>query len=110
MKREQRRYGILAMTMVLLLAGGLLWMEYKAEAHLLRYFLFSLTCSALLLFSLIKLDVMEFQTGSFWARVAQHLNRTVAEEAVPAADTQMDFYRDGARQKPLAKQCYRRAA
>ncbi len=98
------------MIMVMLLAGGLLWMEYRVEAHLLSFFLFSLTCSALLLFSLIKLDVMEFQAGSCWERVAQRLNRSAAEDAVPEADTQMDFYRDGTRQKSLAKQCYRRAA
>lgn len=75
MKHEQKKYGIVAGLMVLLIMGSLLWIEHMAETNVLGFVLFGFVCSAVLLYSLIKLDVMEFQPGSFWDRLCQRINQ-----------------------------------
>ncbi len=82
MKKEQKKYGIMAAVMVLLIMGSLLWIEHRAEANVLGFFIFGFVCSVVLLFSLIKLNVMEFQPGSFWDRLSQRLNQAEDEPAV----------------------------
>lgn len=75
MKKEQKKYGVLAFCMLLLLTGGLFYIESGATTRLAGFFVFCLICSAVLLYSLMKLNVMEFQPGSFWDRCNQRLNQ-----------------------------------
>ncbi len=83
MKHEQKKYGIVAGLMVLLIMGSLLWIEHMAETNVLGFVLFGFVCSAVLLYSLIKLDVMEFQPGSFWDRLCQRINQSEKKQAAP---------------------------
>ena len=75
MRNETRKYGVMAAAMALLLLGGLLLIEHMALVNLAGAVLFCAVCAALLLFCLMKLDVMEFQPGSFWYRLQQRVNR-----------------------------------
>ena len=75
-KRETGKYGILAICMLCLMTGSLLLVEQQSAVSLGGCLLFCLVCSAVLLYCLMKLDVMEFTPGSFWDRI----NRQVQQE------------------------------
>ena len=81
MRNETRKYGVMAATMVLFLIGGLLLIDHMALVNLAGAVLFCAVCAAFLLFCLMKMDVMEFQPGSFWYQQ----NRRVNREESPAA-------------------------
>lgn len=74
MRNERGRYGLMAAAMVALLLGGLLLVENMALVNLAGAVLFCMVCAAVLLYCLMKLDVMEFQPGSFWYQLNQRVN------------------------------------
>ncbi len=74
-KYDTKRYGLLALMAGLFLFGGLLLLEHLPLVHLAANVVFCAVCAGLLLFALMKLNVMEFQPGSFWYRVNQYVNR-----------------------------------
>ena len=69
MKKEIKKYGVLAFVMVLLLGVGFSLVEGNGTVNLLGMAFFCLLCSGVLLYALMKLNVMEFQAGSYWERV-----------------------------------------
>ena len=85
-RTEKNLYGMVAALMVLFMFGAMLFVEHLPMVNLLTAALFYLVCGSLLLFSLLKLDVMEFQPGSFWYQLNQRVNR---EETATAASRQM---------------------
>ena len=106
MKNSQKKYGIMAAFMLLFIMGSLLWLEHMAEANVLGFFIFAFVCSAVLLFSLIKLNVMEFQPGSFWDWLSQRLNQSEGEQAV----SRKRQYTMDAGMSNFSKPSYRNAA
>ena len=74
-KKTNGKYGMLAMLMLVFLFGGFLLIEHMALVHLSLAVIFCAVSGAMLLYALMKMNVMEFQPGSFWARVNQYVNR-----------------------------------
>lgn len=75
MKKQDRCYSFLAVFMVLCIMGGLLCIEQVEKINLLGASFFCFSCSAVLLFCFMKLEVMEFQENSFWYHVNRNLNQ-----------------------------------
>ena len=69
------KYGVLAVLMAAFFFGGLLMIEHMALVHLTLAVIFCTVSGAMLLYALMKMNVMEFQPGSFWYRVNQYVNR-----------------------------------
>lgn len=76
MKKTDKKYVIMALCMCFFLVGTLLMIEQQAGISLLAASLFCLVCSGILLFCLMKLNVMEFQQGTFWYRLNQAMNQS----------------------------------
>lgn len=73
MKKELKKYGFLAFMMVFLLGVGFSFLEGNTAVNLLAMSFFGLLCSGVLLYALMKLNVMEFQAGSYWERLNQRI-------------------------------------
>lgn len=74
-KNEKGLYKGMAILVLLYMFGALLFAEYLSAVHLPTVFLFLIICGIILLFCLMKLDVMDFPSGSFWDRVNQYVNQ-----------------------------------
>ncbi len=72
---NKRGYGLLAVISTLFLFGGIAMLEQLPFVNVAAAMLFCIVNAVLLLFSLMKLDVMEFQPGSFWYRLNLYINR-----------------------------------
>ncbi len=72
------KYGVLAMLMAAFLFGGLLLIEHMALVQLTMAVIFCILSGAMLLYALMKMNVMEFQPGSFWDHLNQYVNREEA--------------------------------
>ncbi len=72
---ETKRYELLAIMAGLFLFGGFLLIEHLPLLHLAATVMFCIVCAGLLLFALMKMNVMEFQTGSFWDQLNVYVNR-----------------------------------
>lgn len=75
MKKAEKKYIGLAVLMCIFLIGMLGLIEQKDGIHLLGAFFFCMICSGVLLFSLMKLNVMEFRQGTVWYRINACVNR-----------------------------------
>ncbi len=80
MKKTDKKYVVMALCMCVFLVGTLLLIEQQAGVSLFAASLFCLLCSGMLLFCLMKLNVMEFQEGSFWYRLNQAVNQSTAPQ------------------------------
>ena len=74
-KNEKGLYKGLTILLLLYILGALSFVEYLSTVCLPMVFLFCLICGIILLFCLMKLDVMDFPSGSFWDRINQYINR-----------------------------------
>lgn len=109
-KRETGKYGILAICMLCFMTGSLLLVEQQSAVSLGGCLLFCLVCSAVLLYCLMKLDVMEFTPGSFWdcinRQVQQQGRKPTGQKAQPAVSASAM----GAAATSANRVCYRNAA
>lgn len=81
MKKTDKKYAIMALCMCFFLVGTLILIEQQVGIHLFAAAVFCLACSGVLLFCLMKLDVMDFQQGTFWYRLNQAINQKNAPKA-----------------------------
>ncbi len=75
MKKTEKKYMGLAALMCIFIIGMLGLIEQKEDIQLLGAFFFCMICSGILLFSLMKLNVMEFRQGTVWYRINACVNR-----------------------------------
>jgi len=61
---------------------GLLLIEQEGDFCLFGGFLLCLSCSAGLMFCLIKLGVMDFPEASFWGQLASRLSQSSSGQAM----------------------------
>ena len=78
---ENGKYRLLAVMTGLFLFAGMLMIEHMALVQLTATVMFCAVCAGLLLYALMKLQVMEFQPGSFWYRLNLYVNRDTVEAA-----------------------------
>ncbi|MBQ3509262.1 MAG: hypothetical protein IJA90_04485 [Peptococcaceae bacterium] len=76
--REAGKYRLLALMTGLFLFGGLLLIEHMPMVQLAAAVLFCIVSAVCLLYALMKLQVMEFQPGSFWYRLNLYVNRNTS--------------------------------
>lgn len=69
------KYGALAVLMAAFFFGAMLMVEHMALIHLTLAVIFCAVSGAMLLYALMKMNVMEFQPGSFWHQLNQYVNR-----------------------------------
>ncbi len=74
-KRTMGKYGVLAVLMAAFLFSGLFMIEHMALVHLTLAVIFCTVSGSMLLYALMKMNVMEFQPGSFWDHLNQYVNR-----------------------------------
>lgn len=74
MREHKMKYGILAMMMVLGMYASVAVMESIPTVGIVGMALVFLACSAVLLFCLMKLEVMDFAEGSVWYALNQQVN------------------------------------
>lgn len=79
MRATKKTYKLLAGLMAALLFTGLLQVEFFV-VNLAYAAGFFLACGSVLLYSLMKLDVMEFQKGSSMERLNRRVNGTEKRE------------------------------
>lgn len=82
MRENKTRYGVLAMIMVAGMIGVVAALDSIPTLGLVGMAALFLACSAGLLFSLMKLEVMDFQKGSFWYELNQQVNAPKQRKAV----------------------------
>lgn len=82
MRANKTRYGVLAMVMVAGMIGAVAALDSIPTLGLFGMAMLFLGCSAGLLFSLMKLEVMDFQKGSFWYELNQQVNAPKQRKAV----------------------------
>lgn len=75
MKKTDKKYGLVALCMCFFLMGTVALLEQRADFPLLIALLFCCVCSGVLLFCLMKLNVMEFRENTFWYRINQKVNQ-----------------------------------
>lgn len=92
MKKTDKKYVMMALCMCFFLVGTLLMIEQQSGISLLAASLFCLVCSGILMFCLMKLNVMEFQQGSFWYRLNQVVNRSAMPKPRRKAVVQQQTY------------------
>ncbi|MBQ2369361.1 MAG: hypothetical protein II301_04495 [Peptococcaceae bacterium] len=74
MREQKTRYGVLAMVMVAGMIGAVAALDSIPTLGLFGMVVLFLACSAGLLFCLMKLEVMEFQKGTFWYELSMQVN------------------------------------
>ncbi len=82
MRESKTRYGVLAMIMVAGMIGAVAALDSMATLGLAGMAVLFFVCSAGLLFCLMKLEVMDFQKGSFWYELNQQVNAPKQRKAV----------------------------
>ena len=91
MREQKTRYGVLAMVMIAGMIGAVAALDSIPTLGLLGMVVLFLACSTGLLFCLMKLDVMDFQKGTFWYELSQQVNapkyRTAAQRCYTPAGT-----------------------
>ena len=109
-KRETGKYGILAICMLCFMTGSLLLVEQQSAVSLGGCLLFCLVCSAVLLYCLMKLDVMEFTPGSFWDRINRQVQQEGRKPAGQKAQPAVSARAMGSAAASANRVCYRNAA
>ncbi len=91
MRDQKTRYGVLAMVMVLGMIGAVAALDSIPTLGVVSMVVLFLACSAGLLFCLMKLEVMQFQKGTFWYELNQQVNapkyRTAVQRRYTPANT-----------------------
>ena len=82
MREQKTRYGVLAMVMVAGMIGIVAALDSIPTLGLFGMAVLFVACSAVLLFCLMKLEVMDFQKGTFWYEVNQQVNAPKYRTAV----------------------------
>jgi len=82
MRENKTRYGVLAVMMIAGMIGAVAALESVPTLGLLGMAVLFLACSAVLLFCLMKLEVMDFQEGSFWYELNLQVNAPKQRRAV----------------------------
>ena len=101
MRQSKTMYGILAVMMVVGIIGTVAVLESVAAMSLFAGAVIVLICGAVLLYSLMKLEVMDFQEGSYWAKVNQRVN--TPKQYTAAQHTYRNMPHTGKRDVALAK-------
>lgn len=88
MRENKTRYGLLAVLMLAGMIGAVAALDSIPTLGLAGMVILFLVCSAVLLLCLMKLEVMDFQKGSFWYELNMQVNapkqRTVQRRYVSA--------------------------
>lgn len=74
MRENKTKYGVLAVVMMMGMIGAISAMDAMSAPGLIGLAVLFLACSAMLLFCLMKLEVMDFQEGSFWYELNLQVN------------------------------------
>lgn len=74
MRDTKVKFGVLAMVMVIGMIGIVAALDSIPTLGLLGMAVLFFACAVVLLFCLMKLEVMEFQKGSFWYEVNMQVN------------------------------------
>lgn len=82
MRENKTKYGVLAVLMVIGMIGAVTALDSIPALSLFGMAALFLVCSAALLFCLMKLEVMDFQEGSFWYELNQQVNAPKQRRAV----------------------------
>ena len=88
MRTNKTKYGVLAVVMMIGRIGAISAMDAVSTLGLIGMTVLFLVCSAVLLFSLMKLEVMDFQEGSFWYELNLQVNAPKQRTAVRRTYTQ----------------------
>ena len=91
MREQKTRYGVLAIVMIAGMIGAVAALDSIPTLGLLGMVVLFLVCSAGLLFCLMKLEVMDFQKGTFWYELSRQVNapkyRTAAQRRYTSANS-----------------------
>mgnify|MGYP003307653871 CR=1 FL=1 len=88
MRENKTKYGVLAMMMMVGMIAAVSALDGVSASGIIGVAAVFLVCGAVLLFCLMKLEVMDFQEGSFWYAVNLQVNAPKQRSTAQRAYTQ----------------------
>ncbi len=82
MREVKTKYGVVALMMVVVMIGVVAALDAVSTLGLFGMAVLFFASSAVLLYCLMKLEVMDFQEGSFWYALNQQVNAPKSRSVV----------------------------